>query len=83
MPDTLFTQPPHWEWLIILYFFLGGIASGAYAIAVLVDFVGSSEDRGVARVGYFVAFPLGHRGRRAVVVGPGAAAALLAYVDRL
>ncbi|HLY65481.1 MAG TPA: NrfD/PsrC family molybdoenzyme membrane anchor subunit [Chloroflexota bacterium] len=58
MPDTLFTQPPHWEWLIVLYFFLGGIAAGAYAIAVIVDFVGSAEDRAVARVGYLVAFPL-------------------------
>ncbi len=58
MPDTLFTQPPHWEWLIVLYFFFGGIAAGAYALAVIVDFVGSGADRAVARVGYFVAFPL-------------------------
>ncbi len=58
MPDTLFTQPPNWEWLIILYFFLGGIAAGAYAIAVMVDFVGTAEDRAVARVGYLIAFPL-------------------------
>jgi protein NrfD len=58
MPDTLFTQPPHWEWLIILYFFFGGIAAGAYAIAAIVDMIGSAEDRAVARVGYLVAFPL-------------------------
>ncbi len=58
MPDTLFTQPPNWEWLIILYFFFGGIAAGAYAISVLIDFAGSAEDRAVSRVGYLVAFPL-------------------------
>ncbi len=58
MSDTLFTQAPHWEWLIVLYFFFGGIAAGAYAIAVVVDFVGSIEDRAVSRIGYLVAFPL-------------------------
>ena len=58
MSDTLFTQPPNWEWLIILYFFFGGIAAGAYAIAVLIDFAGSVEDRAVSHIGYLVAFPL-------------------------
>jgi protein NrfD len=58
MPDTLFTQPPSWEWYIILYFFLGGIASGAYAISVLIDMVGNLADRAVSRIGYLVAFPL-------------------------
>ncbi|HEX6511406.1 MAG TPA: NrfD/PsrC family molybdoenzyme membrane anchor subunit [Chloroflexota bacterium] len=58
MPDTLFTQPPHWEWLIVLYFFFGGIAAGAYAIAVLIDFAGSAADRAISRIGYLVAFPL-------------------------
>ena len=58
MPDTLFTQPPHWEWLIILYFFLGGIAAGAFAVAVLADFAGGPADRAIARAGYLVAFPL-------------------------
>src|SRR5437667_12018976 len=58
MSDTLFTQPPSWEWLIVLYFFFGGIAAGAYAVAVMVDWVGSIEDRAVSRIGYLVAFPL-------------------------
>lgn len=58
MPDTLFTQAPHWEWLIVCYFFLGGIAAGAYAIAVVVDMVGTPEDRVVSRIGYLTAFPL-------------------------
>ena len=26
MPSTFFTEPPHWRWLIILYFFFENIA---------------------------------------------------------
>src|SRR5919197_124726 len=26
MSDTLFTAAPHWRWLIVLYFFIGGLA---------------------------------------------------------
>jgi len=58
MSDTLFTLPPHWDWYIVLYFFLGGIASGAYAISVLIDMAGSVADHVVSRIGYLVAFPL-------------------------
>ena len=25
MSDTFFTKPPHWEWFVIVYFFVGGI----------------------------------------------------------
>ena len=28
MSETFFTVPPHWGWLIIGYFFIGGIAGG-------------------------------------------------------
>src|SRR5437868_5456833 len=35
MSDTFFTAPPHWQWLVILYFFFGGLAGGSYLIAVL------------------------------------------------
>ena len=27
--STWFTAAPHWQWYIILYFFLGGLAGGA------------------------------------------------------
>ena len=27
--DTFFTAPPDWSWLVILYFFFGGIAGGS------------------------------------------------------
>jgi protein NrfD len=56
--STLFTAPPEWQWLIIAYFFLGGIAGGAYFIAVLLDFFGDVLERPLARLGYLVAFPL-------------------------
>ena len=57
-PSTLFTAPPEWRWLIILYFFLGGLAGGAYFLAVLIDLFGDPLDRPLARLGYLVAFPL-------------------------
>jgi protein NrfD len=56
-PSTLFTAPPHWRWLIVLYFFVGGLAGGSYFLAVLLDLFGRREDRPLARLGYYVAFP--------------------------
>jgi formate-dependent nitrite reductase membrane component NrfD len=56
--STFFTTAPHWEWLIVLYFFFGGLAGGCYFLAMLIDLVGGPEDRPVARLGYYVAFPL-------------------------
>ena len=58
VPSTLFTAAPHWRWLIVFYFFLGGIAGGAYLIAALLDLFGRPGDRPLARLGYLVAFPL-------------------------
>ena len=58
MSSTLFTAPPEWHWLIIAYFFVGGLAGGCYFLAVLIDFVGRSVDRPLARLGYLVAFPM-------------------------
>jgi protein NrfD len=57
LPDTFFTASPRWEWLIVWYFFLGGIAGGAYFLAALLDFLGAPEDRRLARLGYLVALP--------------------------
>jgi formate-dependent nitrite reductase membrane component NrfD len=55
---NLFVADPHWGWWIILYFFLGGVAAGAYFMAALIDLVGSVRDRELARFGYWLAFPL-------------------------
>jgi len=55
--STYFTAPPNWEWLIVLYFFFGGLAGGSYFLAVLIDTFGRVEDRPLARLGYYIAFP--------------------------
>jgi formate-dependent nitrite reductase membrane component NrfD len=55
MSDTFFTAPPEWRWLIIGYFFIGGIAGGSYFIAALLDLFGTPRDRPLARLGYYVA----------------------------
>jgi formate-dependent nitrite reductase membrane component NrfD len=55
--STYFTAPPDWGWLIVLYFFFGGLAGGSYFLAVLIDFFGRPEDRPLARLGYFISFP--------------------------
>ena len=55
--STWFTTGPHWEWLIILYFFIGGLAGGSYFLAATIDLFGRPEDRPLARLGYYIAFP--------------------------
>ena len=55
--STWFSSPPHWEWWIVLYFFLGGLAGGSYLLATLIDLFGRPEDRPLARLGYYIAFP--------------------------
>ena len=55
--STWFTAPPNWEWLIVVYFFVGGLAGGSYFLAALIDLLGRSEDRPLARLGYYIAFP--------------------------
>jgi len=57
LPSTWFTSPPHWQWLIILYFFVGGLAGGSFFIAALIDLFGRPEDRPLSRLGYYIAFP--------------------------
>ena len=37
MSDTFFSGAPHWTWFIIPYFFIGGLAGGAYFLAALLD----------------------------------------------
>src|SRR5437588_11712454 len=57
MSSTFFTEPPHWRWLIILYFFFGGLAGGCYFVATMLDLMGRPSDRPLARLGYLLAFP--------------------------
>jgi formate-dependent nitrite reductase membrane component NrfD len=44
--------------MIVLYFFLGGIAGGAYFTAAIADAFGTARDRSVARIGYLLSLPL-------------------------
>jgi formate-dependent nitrite reductase membrane component NrfD len=53
-----YVADPEWHGYIVWYFFLGGIAAGAYVIAAMVDLVGTPEDRRAVRCAYYVAFPL-------------------------
>jgi formate-dependent nitrite reductase membrane component NrfD len=56
MPGEL--QIPMWEWWIVLYFFAGGIAGGAYFTSAILELVDRPEYRPIARMGYYIAFPL-------------------------
>jgi|SRR5882672_5372394 len=58
MSSTFFTASPHWRWLILAYFFLGGLAAGSYFLATLLDLVGKGRDRRLVHLGYLIAFPL-------------------------
>ena len=52
-----FVAPPQWEWYIVWYFFLGGIAGGAYVIGTLLRLFGSARDEGAARIAFLISFP--------------------------
>ncbi len=49
--STFFSAPPDWGWLIVLYFFFGGLAGGCYFLAV--------ADRSVRQAGRPSARPSG------------------------
>src|SRR5256884_224781 len=51
----LYGGAPHWTWFIIPYFFVGGLAGGAYFLAALLEWFGRPDDRPVIRTGYRVA----------------------------
>lgn len=51
-----FVAPPDWHWYIVWYFFLGGIAGGAYALGTLLRLVGDRDDEGTARLAFVVSF---------------------------
>ena len=48
--STYFSAPPDWGWLIVFYFFFGGLAGGCYFLAVLIDLLDRPELR-YGRVG--------------------------------
>jgi formate-dependent nitrite reductase membrane component NrfD len=56
-PSTWFTAHPQWHWLIVLYFFFGGLAGGCYLLAAVIDLLGRERERALARVGYLTVLP--------------------------
>lgn len=47
---------PHWKWLIIGYFYCGGISGGAAAIGAMARLRGSSEMAALCRISTYVSF---------------------------
>src|ERR671931_403576 len=52
-----FAGAPEWTWYILFYFFLAGLAGGAYFLATLLRYWGTPGDEPVARLGFYVPFP--------------------------
>jgi formate-dependent nitrite reductase membrane component NrfD len=48
-------QSPHWPVLIDVYFFLGGLAGGAFVIATVANLLDAQRYRSVIRTGYYLA----------------------------
>ena len=48
-------QSADWPLLIDLYFFLAGLAGGAFVIATIAHLVGGQRNRDVVRIGYYLA----------------------------
>jgi formate-dependent nitrite reductase membrane component NrfD len=46
----------HWNWLVIFYFFLGGISAASHVIAAIAHLVGGEENRPIARAGRYISF---------------------------
>lgn len=53
--DTWFSKSPEWGLLIVVYFFLGGIAGGAAFLSGLLDLFGNRLDRRMTSIGYWIA----------------------------
>jgi formate-dependent nitrite reductase membrane component NrfD len=59
MDHEHFAVSPDWKWWILFYFFLAGIAGGAYVIGALLRFTrGLSRDRATERAAFLVSFPV-------------------------
>jgi protein NrfD len=58
MPGEFARPEPEWTWLIVLYFFVGGIAAGSYFMGSLLDLFGQPSDRPAVRITHWLAFPL-------------------------
>jgi formate-dependent nitrite reductase membrane component NrfD len=55
---NVFVADPDWGWWIVSYFFLGGIAAGAYFTATLIDLGAGGRGVKLVRLGYTLALLL-------------------------
>jgi polysulfide reductase chain C len=53
-----FSQPPEWRWYILGYFFLAGLAGGAYLLGTMLRLLGRPEDESAARLCFLITLPL-------------------------
>jgi formate-dependent nitrite reductase membrane component NrfD len=53
-----FSQPPDWRWYILCYFFLAGLAGGAYALGTMLRLWGGPGGESTARLCFLLALPL-------------------------
>ena len=53
--DYPVVRRPVWTWEVPAYFWLGGMAAGAFVTASLAQTVGSADDRRIAADGYYIA----------------------------
>ena len=47
-------KAPHWNWLIVLYFFLGGISSACHVIACAAELIGGRTNRKIERAARYL-----------------------------
>jgi formate-dependent nitrite reductase membrane component NrfD len=45
---------PHWRWLVVSYFYLGGISSASYTIATIAQLLGGAANQPIIRVGRYL-----------------------------
>ena len=53
--DYPVVRRPVWTWEVPAYFWLGGMAAGAFVTASVAQTVGSADDRRIAADGYYLA----------------------------
>ena len=47
-------HPPHWKWLVVTYFYLGGLAAGSYVASSIAELVGGQGARRIVRAGRYL-----------------------------
>ncbi|MCC7103609.1 MAG: polysulfide reductase NrfD [Chloroflexi bacterium] len=56
--DSYYSLPPihapHWKWLIVTYFYLGGLSSASSLVANIADVLGGPGNKRIARLGRYL-----------------------------